>query len=81
MGFTKWLGTNNTVVTVVEQVVGQSLSCTIVTVSDNETLQLKTFVRVERALVSYDKGFYTKISHCDEIDKLIDELIEKYNNW
>lgn len=81
MSFIKWLGTNNTVVTVVRQFVGNTLSCNIVTVSDNDTLELKTFVSADRGLVSYDGGLYQQYNKCDEVDKVIEGLIKQYNNW
>ena len=78
--FLSWLGENVTVVMITKQVVADTLTCWIFTVSD-VNLQLKTFVVVEKDMVSYDSGFYEVFDKNSEVKKVINKLFDSYNNW
>ncbi len=80
MDFLEWLGDSRHVVIVSKQCVANTLSCTIITVTD-ESLEHKIFVSADRGLVSYDTGRYQQYSKGDEVDKVIEDLIKSYNNW
>lgn len=64
--FIKWLGDNPIIVDDKEVVIANSLTCMIYTLLDG-----RVFVSADRALVSYDGGFYMNYEKGDETDLMI----------
>lgn len=57
--------------------VANTLSCIIITLVDINSTE-KVVVVADRALISYDNGFYFHINKGDEIDTLILSLISDF---
>lgn len=69
-GFIKWLGTETKVISITKQSIAKTLTVTTVELENN-----RRFVSADRALVSYDNGFYQSYEKGDETDLLIEHLI------
>lgn len=74
-GFLKWLGDDYKVVSIKEQVIGNTLTTDTYTLSDG-----RIFVVADRALVSYDNGYYMPYERSSETCKVI-ETIVWYHSW
>ena len=68
--FLKWLGDNYQVVSIKRQVIGNTMTTETFTLSDG-----RVFVSAERALVSYDGGYYLPYIKGDETDKVIKTIL------
>ena len=74
--FKKYIN-GTSVKSVTRQCVANTLSCVIITLVDINSIE-KVVVVADRALVSYDNGFYFHIDKGDEIDTLILSLISDF---
>lgn len=68
--FLKWLGEDYKVTSVKETVMGNTMTLNTVTLSDG-----RVFVEAERALVSYDNGYYMSYKKGDETDKVVQAIV------
>lgn len=68
--FLKWLGEDYKVTSIQKTVLGKTMTVNTVTLSDG-----RVFVEAERALVSYDGGFYMSYRKGDETDKVIETIV------
>ena len=71
--FLQWLGEDYKVTSVKKTVMGNTMTLNTVTLSDG-----RVFVEAERALVSYDNGYYMSYRKGDETDKVIETIVW---NW
>lgn len=72
--FIEWLEKGSKEVQNVEiQVVRNTLTCYIITLSDD-----RVFVSADRGLVSYDCGYYEPYVKESNIDNIIEKMINKY---
>lgn len=69
--FLRWLGEDYKVTSIQETVIGKTMTLNTVTLSDG-----RVFVEAERALVSYDNGYYMPYKKGDETDKIIQAIVE-----
>jgi len=73
--FIQWLGSDYTIKSIKDQTIANTMSISIIELEDN-----RKFVSADRALVSYDNGFYASYKKGDETDLLIEKLIENYHS-
>jgi hypothetical protein len=71
--FLQWLGEDYKVTSIQKTVLGKTMTTNTITLSDG-----RVFVEAERALVSYDGGFYMSYRKGDETDKVIETIVW---NW
>ena len=71
--FLQWLGEDYKVTSIQKTVLGKTMTTNTITFSDG-----RVFVEAERALVSYDNGFYMSYRKGDETDKVIETIVW---NW
>lgn len=71
--FLDWLGEDYKVTSIQKTVIGNSMTVDTFTLSDG-----RVFVVAERALVSYNRGFYLSYTRGDETDKAIETIVW---NW
>ena len=72
--FLRWLGNDYEVVSIKSQVIGNTLTTDTYTLSDG-----RVFVVADRALVSYDKGYYMTYERKDETYKVIETIVWNYS--
>lgn len=73
--FLKWLGENYKVDSIQKTVIGNTMTVDTFTLSDG-----RVFVVADRALVSYDGGYYLSYTSGDETDKVIETIVWN-NSW
>jgi hypothetical protein len=72
--FMKWLGSDYKIKSIKDQTIANTMSISIIELEDG-----RKFVSADRALVSYDNGFYQPYVKKDETDLLIEKLKETYH--
>jgi hypothetical protein len=70
----KWLGSDYKIKSIKDQTIANTMSISIIELEDG-----RKFVSADRALVSYDNGFYQSYKKGDETDLLIEKLQENYH--
>jgi hypothetical protein len=68
--FLKWLGSDYQVISIKTQVIGNTMTTETFTLSDG-----RVFVSADRALVSFDNGYYLPYIKGDETDKVIETIL------